>query len=410
MRQALAEASRRSAAAIRQLASGVTTGGLALLAGLSALLTALLCLVGVGFVLVPGVLRLVHRTAARERSRLTRWGEPVLGPAESVVRLRQALADPTTRRELAWLPVHATSGLLLGLFGVLLPLFAVRDATFPLWYPLLPDGEGSASIGLWVVDTWPEVLVVFLMGIGWTAIILGLTPGMARLQALPGRRLLAPPPGTDLSGRIAELTSSRAAALDAHATELRRIERSLHDGTQNRVVAVTMLLGTARRALAREDPQTADLVIAQAQDAAEAALKELREVVRSILPPVIEDRGLEGALSGLAANCPVPTVVDVGTLGRCAASVEATAYFVVAEALTNVAKHAGAQHAAVRLRRRNERLLVEIEDDGHGGADEAGGSGLVGLRRRVGAHDGTVTMSSPVGGPTILKVELPCGS
>ena len=133
-------------------------------------------------------------------------------------------------------------------------------------------------------------------------------------------------------------------------------------------------------------------------------------MVRSILPPVIEDRGLEGALSGLAANCPVPTVLDVSVPGRCAASVEATAYFVVAEGLTNVAKHSGADHATVRLRRRDERLTVEIEDDGHGGADEGGGSGLVGLRRRGEAHDGSVTMSSPAGGPTILKVELPCGS
>ncbi|MCD5354149.1 sensor domain-containing protein [Kineosporia mesophila] len=407
---AFRQASRQSLEAVEQLASGLSTAVVASSVLFLVVVTAALCLVGVGLPLAPAVLYLVHAAASRERDRLSRWGEPVLGPPRRITNLRAALADSTTRRELGWLLVHAPAGSLLGLIGVLLPLMALRDASFPLWYPFLPPRTGSASIGLWTVDTWPGVLVVFLMGVGWTAILLGLTPGMARLQARPGRRWLAPPPGTDLTGRIAELTSSRANALDAHATELRRIERSLHDGTQNRMVAVTMLLGTARRALARQDRELADRVIAQAQDAAEDALKELRGVVRSILPPVIEDRGLAGALSGLAANCGVPTAVDVEVPGRCAASVEATAYFVVAEALTNVARHSGAGAAAVRLRRRDERLLVEIEDDGHGGADEAGGSGLVGMRRRVEAHDGSVTIDSPVGGPTVLKVELPCGS
>ncbi|MBT0768296.1 sensor domain-containing protein [Kineosporia sp. J2-2] len=403
----------RAVAALEQLIGGITTGSLALLVSFLVLVTAVLCVAGVGLLLAPVVLQFVHQVAGRERARLTRWGAPVLGPGEQIVDLRAALADPTTRRELAWLPVHASLGLLLGLVGLLLPLFAVRDATFPLYYPLLPEGYAGASVSIGEladIRTWPMVLVVFMMGLGWTAVIIGLTPAMARLQARPGRRLLAPPPGTDLTGRIAELTSSRAAALDAHATELRRIERSLHDGTQNRIVAVTMLLGTARRALARDDRAAAEQVLAQAQDAAEDALAELRGVVRSILPPVIEDRGLAGALSGLAANCGVPTAVDVDVPGRCPASTEATAYFVVAEALTNVARHSGAGSATVRLRRRDARLLIEITDDGRGGADESNGSGLAGLRRRVEAHDGSVVVSSPAGGPTVLKVELLCGS
>ncbi|GLY18964.1 histidine kinase [Kineosporia sp. NBRC 101677] len=412
IRTGLVEASGRAVAALEQLAGGMSTAALALSAAFLVLITLMLCVVGIGFLMVPTVLGIVHSVAGRERARLTRWGEPVLGPAEPVVKLAAVLRDPTTRRELLWLPVHGVFGLALGFFGVLLPVLAFRDATFPLWYPFIPPEYATASIGVWTVHGGLQVFVVFMMGVGWTAILLGLSPGIARLQGWPGRRLLAPPPGTDLSGRIAELTSSRAAALDAHATELRRIERSLHDGTQNRMVAVTMLLGAARRALAREnaDPAVVDQVLAQAQDAAEDALKELRGVVRSILPPVIEDRGLAGALSGLAANCAVPTTLDVAVPGRCAASVEATAYFVVAEALTNVARHSGAASAAVRLRRRQKRLIIEIEDDGHGGADESAGSGLVGLRRRVGAHDGTVTLSSPAGGPTMLKVELPCGS
>ncbi|BCJ49399.1 hypothetical protein Asp14428_08740 [Actinoplanes sp. NBRC 14428] len=209
--------------------------------------------------------------------------------------------------------------------------------------------------------------------------------------------------------RIAELTATRAAALDAHATELRRIERSLHDGAQNRLVGVTVLLGAARRALAR-DPRAAGEMLERAQDAAEQALAELRTVARSILPPVLADRGLAGALDGLAAASGVPCRVDVDLPGRCAAAVEATAYFVVAEALTNVAKHSGARAATVTVRRHGGLLSLAVTDDGHGGADEDGGSGLTGIRRRVGALDGTLSLTSPPGGPTTLRVELPCGS
>jgi signal transduction histidine kinase len=189
---------------------------------------------------------------------------------------------------------------------------------------------------------------------------------------------------------------------------LRRIERALHDGTQNRLVAVTILLGAARRVLTR-DPAAAEAILDQAQSAAEQALAELRAVARGILPPVLVDRGLAGALTGLAASCPVPCQVDVDIPGRCAASVEATAYFVVAEALTNVSRHSGATRAGVVVSSRNERLTITITDDGAGGADENSGSGLLGIRRRIEAHDGTLTVASPPGGPTTLTVDLPCG-
>ncbi|WP_309140823.1 histidine kinase [Micromonospora sp. M51] len=208
---------------------------------------------------------------------------------------------------------------------------------------------------------------------------------------------------------MAELTATRAAALDAHAVELRRIERSLHDGTQNRLVAVNVLLGAARRAV-RRNPDRADEILGQAQDAAEQALGELRTVVRGILPPVLDDRGLAGALAGLAGSCAVPCRLEVDVAVRCAASVEATAYFVVAEALTNVVRHSGASRVDVAVRREHGRLLVSIEDDGHGDADETRGSGLTGIRRRVEAYDGRMTLTSPPGGPTRMDVELPCGS
>ncbi|MFF1278500.1 sensor histidine kinase [Streptomyces marokkonensis] len=396
-------------AALGQLVGGLGTALLALVLLGSLVLTTAASLAGVGLLLAPAVLRGLHALAGRERTRLARHGLGIVPPQPPPTRLRPALADATTRREMRWLLVHATFGLLLGLLGLLLPIVAVRDTAFPLLWPLAPEGSTSTSLGFGTADSWAEASVVSLLGVGWIAIILGLGPALARLQARPALRLLVAGPDTDLSLRVAELTATRAAALDAHAVELRRIERSLHDGTQNRLVTVTVLLGAARRMVAR-DPSGAEEVLERAQSAAEQALAELRAVARGILPPVLADRGLTGALSGLAANCAVPCRTDVDLPERCAASVEATAYFVVAEALTNIAKHSGATRATVTARGRGGRLLLRVEDDGGGGADEAGGSGLAGIRRRIAAHDGVLRLTSPHGGPTLLEVDLPCGS
>lgn len=385
-----------AAAALGQLVSGLGTAVLA-------------PFVLLWLVLAPGGVGALHSLAGVERARLARWGPEVVAPAPPPARLRAAVTDPTTRRELRWLVRHLAVGLPLGILGFLLPVVAVRDTAFPLYWRLAPKNATATSIGIGNAHSWPDALAVTLLGVGWIAIILGLAPGMARLQAGPGRRLLSAGPDADLSLRIAELTATRAGALDAHATELRRIERSLHDGTQNRIVTVTVLLGAARRMVAR-DPAGADELLERAQSAAEQALAELRTVARSILPPVLADRGLAGALTGLAAESAVPCSVDVEMSRRCAASVEATAYFVVAEALTNIAKHSGAEKAGVTVRAAGDRLVLTVSDDGRGGADEHGGSGLTGIRHRVAAHDGTLHLTSPSSGPTVLKVELPCGA
>ncbi|MEU9634707.1 sensor domain-containing protein [Streptomyces tendae] len=400
---------RAAGAATGQLVGGLGTAFLALGVLLLVALAAVTAPAGAGLLLAPAALRALHALARRERERLSRRGPEIVPPDPPPTRLRAALGDATTRRELNWLVRHVTLGLLLGLLGFLLPLCAVRDTTFPLWWRLSPGEATTTSIGVGTAHGWPDALAATLLGVGWTAIVLGLGPGMARLQAAPARRLLAAGPDTDLSLRVAELTATRAAALDAHATELRRIERSLHDGAQNRLVSVTVLLGAARRMAAR-DPLGADELLERAQSAAEQALAELRSVARGILPPVLADRGLAGALSGLAADCGVPCRVEADVPERCAASVEATAYFVVAEALTNIAKHSGAARASVTVRARGGRLRLLVEDDGRGGADEDGGSGLTGIRRRVAALDGTLRLSSPPGGPTTLDVDLPCGS
>jgi signal transduction histidine kinase len=400
---------RVSVDALEHLVGGLGTAVLALGAFLWTLFVALASPTGLFLPLAHPVLRGVRSVADRERGRLTRWGSAVLGPGPVPGGLRAAIRDPFVRRELAWLPLHAILGFLLGLLGLALPLYAVEDLSFPLWYRFVDPDQGGPSIAWWRIDGFTDALLVGLLGLGWLILTIAANPLLARLQAAPGRWLLSPPPGVDLSLRVAELTATRAAALDAHAVELRRIERSLHDGTQNRLVAVNVLLGAARRALKR-DPARADEILGQAQDAAEQALGELRTVVRGILPPVLDDRGLAGALDGLAAGCAVPCRVEVDVSVRCAASVEATAYFVVAEALTNVVRHSGASEVSVSVRRDRDRLHIGVDDDGHGGADEAQGSGLTGIRRRVEAYDGRLTLTSPPGGPTRMRVELPCGS
>jgi signal transduction histidine kinase len=396
-------------ASLEQLVGGLGTGFLALLVLVVALLTTAASLLGVGLLLVPAVARILRSLADRERHRLGRFGVELLPPGPAPRRPREVLADRTVRRELAWLACHGTFGLLLGAVGVLLPLLAVRDLTFPLWWRVPPVEISATSLGIGVAHSWADAFAVSFLGVAWIVIILGASPHLAHAQAWFGGRLLAPDAETDLSLRIAELTSTRAAALDAHAVELRRIERSLHDGSQNRLVGVTVLLGAARRALER-DPAAAGELLDRAQDAAEQALADLRAVARGILPPVLENRGLAGALTGLASECAVPCEAEIDVDGRCAASVEATAYFVVAEALTNVVKHSGASHATMTATLRDQRLHLEVTDDGQGGADTAGGSGLDGIRHRVEAYDGVLTLSSPKGGPTILAVELPCGS
>jgi signal transduction histidine kinase len=409
IRRLAGQARRSTLRALLDLLGGLGTAVLALgVLGWLAVVAAT-CLIGIGLLLVPSALRALHAVADLERSRLSRRGEQVLSPGPLPVTWREASADPATRRELTWLAGHATAGLLLSVIGIQLPAWALRDCTFALWWQLIPPEEATPSLGLWTVDDWAGVVTVTLLGLCWVVLTVGLAPVLARLQSARGRRLLAPGPELDLSLRVAQLTATRAAALDAHATELRRIERSLHDGTQNRLVATTVLLGAARRMLTR-DPAQAEALLERAQSSAELALAELRAVARGILPPVLADRGLTGALRGLATASAVPCRIEVDLPGRCAAAVESTAYFVVAEALTNIAKHSAATHAEVEVRTVGPLLRVRITDDGTGGADEAGGSGLIGIRRRVEALDGELTVTSPPGGPTTLEVALPCGS
>jgi signal transduction histidine kinase len=211
-----------------------------------------------------------------------------------------------------------------------------------------------------------------------------------------------------LQERIEVLETTRAGAVDVQETELRRIERDLHDGAQARLVALGMNLGLAEQKLAA-DPEAARDLVSEARADVEQALRELRDLARGVHPPVLTDRGLGAAVSSLAHASAIPVVVEEDVPERPPAVVETAAYFVVAEAIANAAKHAEATKITVRIVRDADRLVVGVTDDGRGGAD-LGGSGLAGLRRRVEALDGTLAVTSPSGGGTVLRAELPCAS
>jgi signal transduction histidine kinase len=235
------------------------------------------------------------------------------------------------------------------------------------------------------------------------------TPWVIHGLATASRSLVTGLLGADPTERVQTLTETRAAAVDLAAEDRRKIERDLHDGVQQRLVTLAMDLGRAKEKL-ETDPEVATRLVGEAHEEAKRAITEVRDLARGIYPAVLTDRGLDAALSSLASRSPVPVSVHVDLRRRPPASVEAAAYFLVSEALTNVAKHARASRAQVTVRLTpDERLSIVVFDDGVGGADPAG-AGLTGLRDRVRALDGELRVHSPAGGPTTLSVEIPCAS
>ncbi|MEU7604904.1 histidine kinase [Streptomyces sp. NPDC041003] len=303
-------------------------------------------------------------------------------------------------------PLAAAAGALV----VLAWAFGAAAASVYGWFWFLPaDTRTPGWTGDYDLVTVGGVLL--LLAAPWLAAL------FARLDASAAAALLGPNRARELERRVEDLAVSRAGVLDAADLERRRIERDLHDGAQQRLVALAMNLGIARATLPDLPPE-AKAVIDEAHRQAKEAIEELNSLVRGLHPAVLEDRGLDAALSGIAARAPFPVelTVDIGT--RPGATVEAVAYFVVSETLANVAKHARAHRCSVRAvrtaapggaGRRGDLLRVTVTDDGVGGADPARGTGLVGLRKRVGSVDGIIMINSPLGGPTVITVELPCG-
>ncbi|KOX01789.1 MULTISPECIES: sensor histidine kinase [unclassified Streptomyces] len=352
-------------------------------------------------------------------------------PVAAVERLRLRLIDPTPvsgRHRVpaapglwAWLTTRLREqatwrelGYALLFAGLLWPvdalaitvalLFPLSMVATPLLMTTVGDGHEAKVLKQWTVTTWPAafgtaVLGLLLVGLG--AYALGVVAG-ARAELT--RLLIASREG-ELGAKVLELARSRARLVDAFEAERRRIERDLHDGAQQRLVALTMALG-----LARLDAPPGPLAdqLTRAHEEAGKALAELRELIHGIHPKVLTDYGLQAAVADAADRCVVPVDVDLELPGRPSQAVESAAYFVVCEALANVAKHSRAARARVSGGHRDGRLFLQVRDDGRGGADPSAGSGLTGLADRVSVLDGRLALTSPPGGPTLLRVEFPC--
>ncbi|GAA2850518.1 sensor histidine kinase [Streptosporangium fragile] len=266
---------------------------------------------------------------------------------------------------------------------------------------------GVFAVRSWILEETVESVAFVL--VSGSLLVAGpwLARGLTLLDAIAAEALLGPSVSDQLVMRVETLQESRAEVVDAADAERRRIERDLHDGTQQRLVSLAMNLGMARATLT-DLPEPAREVIVQAHEEAKLALKELRDFVRGLHPAVLNDQGLDAALSGLAARAPFPVRLHVDMPERVSPTVEAVAFFVVSEALTNITKHAEASGAEVTVEQRDGRLHLAVRDDGRGGADPGRGSGLRGLAQRVGSVDGILIVDSPQGGPTTIRVELPC--
>ncbi|WP_461154910.1 sensor histidine kinase [Saccharopolyspora tripterygii] len=325
-------------------------------------------------------------------------------------RYRRTTTDPATWRDLLWLLGDAPVTAALFAPAVLLVWVFGWGAWISVWVRL-----GDLLLG--TGEPWAEVSgpARWLAQVPLVGIPLGLACGIAVLAAAPAllrahgrwtRWLLSPTRRAELAQRVGELSRTRADATDAEDVELRRIERDLHDGTQARLVALGMKLAAAEQLLAHDPDRARDLLDQSKTDSGHA-LAELRALVRGIRPPVLTERGLVDAIRALALDLDVSVAVDGDLPGRCPSAVEAAAYFTTRELITNALKHARASTVRVRIAHEG-RLRISVDDDGVGGADPDRGSGLRGIRTRLGTFDGTLQLSSPPGGPTEAIVEIPC--
>ncbi|WP_331272652.1 sensor histidine kinase [Motilibacter deserti] len=379
----------------------LVAAGLALL-GVPALVLAVLTLVcvplgaaGVGFGLAHLVVPLDERLTRLHRAVSGRLlGEDVpaayapTGGAGFLARPLRWLRDPARWRDVAFLACSGTGGWVM---AGLPPLLLVTPVVH--WTGLLLDG--GWVWGLLAVLSLPCPLV-------WWVV----TPPLLRARAITERSILGRSRVEELEERVTRVAESRAETLDTSAAEIRRIERDLHDGAQARIAAVGMTVGLAEKLLA-SDPVAAAELLREARETTTSALEDLRSVVRGIHPPVLSDRGLAGAIEALTLPLPLPVTLALDVPGALPPPVESAAYFAVAECLANTVKHAGAGRAWVAVEHDGRVLRMRVGDDGRGGASPDG-SGLAGVARRLAAFDGTMSVTSPAGGPTTVTMELPC--
>ncbi|MDH6114634.1 signal transduction histidine kinase [Kitasatospora sp. MAP12-15] len=359
----------------------------------------------------------LHRRWAADR-----LGEPVarpyLPPPDGgwLVRLWAILRDPASWRDWAWLVANSITGWFTYGLSFVLFLGGVFYLIYPLLYELTPPQVFRTPLGNgFRLHSVQESFALVPLGPVLLLLWYATAERLANLDAWVIRSLLAPTAQAQLRARVAQLAASRAETVDTQAGELRRIERDLHDGAQARLVSLGMSLGLAQQ-LMLDDPHAARQLLEEARESTTSALAELRDLVRGIHPPVLADRGLDGALQALALLNPIPTTVVTRLPGRLPAPVESAAYFAVAEALSNAIKHAQAQHIRITVefkphpRATAGLLTMRVSDDGRGGAAIDAGTGLRGIARRLDAFDGTLTVDSPPGGPTEIRMSLPCAS
>ncbi|MFI1992853.1 sensor domain-containing protein [Actinoplanes sp. NPDC020271] len=347
--------------------------------------------------MVAGAPLVAVPVAALERRRLRLVDPRPLRPARRPGDLAGLYRDEATWRAVLYtvvLAVLAPPVFFAAFIGLLLQLLVIGS----------PFGVGVWQFGTYTIDGGSRSVPLALAGLVLVPVWLYLAGALAAGHAMLARRLLGA--GDPLRDQLSEVSQSRARLADAFDAERRRIERDLHDGAQHRLTSLTLHLGMARLDLPADSPAAEPLGLAHTQ--AKELMVVLRDLVHGIRPQVLTDLGLPAALRELAASSPVPVTVEAAIGVRPPESIETTAYFVAAEALTNIAKHARATQARVRVQGDGARVDLEIEDNGSGGADPRMGSGLTGLADRVAAAGGRLLLASPAGGPTLLRVELPC--
>ena len=374
----------------------------------------LIVLFPIGFVLMAITLWLAHQFANIERHRAAAvLGRTIADPVAAANapkwfgRLTQRLRSGPRWREAG----YATTLFFPAVLGYVLTAAAWGGALAMVALPGFIYAFPDRLAHFWFFSLNPAS--------AWLAVPIGLfglavaapwvTLAMAKLQTGLAVKMLGPTREEELAAQVSSAEATRSAAVDAAEAERRRIERDLHDGAQQRLVALAADLGAARERM-DHDPDGSRELVARAHEEAKGALREIRDLVRGIHPVILEDRGLDAALSAVVARSTVPVELSVDVGGRLPATIESAAYFVVSEALTNVSRHAQATKAHVGIARSGERLVIEVRDNGIGGADASTGTGLQGLRDRVAGLHGTMYVISPPGGPTTLSVELPCAS
>jgi len=350
----------------------------------------------------PGLLPYLRR-----RMQEIRWGI-LLVPA-AALGLTIFGANPVT---VGMIPVAALITLrwprvAADLVPVLLTVFAIYGFMLTARWESAPIGVLARSPQLYgFVEVSSRQLAV-LAGAEASAFLAMAAWLFPRTVVRHGRLLTTAEPNLELEGRVQRLTETRDHALDNAASELRRIERDLHDGAQARLVALGMNLRAVERMLPAS-PDAALALVAEARETSVRALNDLRDLIRGICPPVLADRGLGHAVRALALDTPLPVVLDIDLPGRLTAPVESACYFAVAEVLANAVKHSGARLVHLRIQHTDNVLRIEVSDDGVGGADPANGTGLQGIERRLGTFDGILAVNSPTGGPTMIVMEVPC--